>query len=1408
MVTFPPAKQWVARKAIPISICLLVMIAGLGRVVFSFAGMVSALDSAPGIGAVRPVPGAVDVPNNASLDGTLQVTFTEPVTLLGPALELVCERSEVHTLVAAGSSAIYTFTSDRQFLPGEDCVATLRADFIIDKDTDDPPNSMLSDYTWTFHTAAEPVVINELNAISPDGKTDFIELYDGGQGNTDLTGLTLVFYRGDESLVYLALALNGYQTDERGYFVLGSINTPGYDILLATGTILDGPDAIALYSAPAYNFPNNTPVTTKNLVDAVVYGQADAKLMALMLPGQMPIDENARGAGSSDSSQRCPNGGGLPRTSDHFLQETPTADDPNRCLVDLSPSVLSVSPAAGQSNVPFDVAIEILFSEPVFLNSEVLEIVCTKSGKLDYTIQGSGATWQFVLDSPLKPGETCAATLFAEKVSDVDDQDPPDHLTQTITWSFFTIIPIADNMLINEIDTDTPGADAAEFIELYDGGQGNTSLDGLIIVLFNGEDDRSYHAIDLKGQTTDSNGYFVLGNTTVAGADLTFPNALLQNGPDAVALIAGQLSDFPNGTVATAALPIDAIVYGPASAIDPGLLPLLNPGQSQVDENGRGNVTNHSNQRCPNGGGGPRNTSGYKQNTPTPGKASDCLTDSAPTVSSKTPQPGAYGVSIDAEIIIEFSEPVAIQDNWTQVSCNKSGQHSYELSDGPTSFTLHLAMPLDYSENCTVSVLAAGVSDLDNDDPPDSMVATITWSFSTADKPADFVLINEIDPDTPSTDTAEFIELYDGGIGDTSLDGLVLVLFNGSTNQSYQAMDLDDLTTDPVGYFLIGNSTVNPGLTFPNSTLQNGPDAAAIYMADAADFPANSPIRLDGLVDAVVYGGGASTELLQLLVAGQPALNENAGGQAAQHSLQRCPNGSGGARHSASFLANLPTPGNANNCLSDEPPKVVSVTPTNFATGVSINTNLTITFSEAVVLGAGAVDISCAPGGDQDYTISGGPVSFQIDPLYPLPYFALCTAQVIATKITDSDVFDPPNFLQQDFEWSFTTIKPPTTSVRINEVDSDTPGTDKAEFIELFDGGTGHSSLSGLIIVFWNGQDDKSYRVIDLAGKQTNSGGYFLLGNPGVAGIDLSFPNGGLQNGPDAIGLYQSDVASFPTGTTLTTTGLVDAVVYGAADTPDPQLLTLLDPGQPQLDESGRGAITSHSLQRCPNGGGGPRQTTAYQPDTPTPGKANTCVLDAPPAVGQVSPINGSIVAINTHLSVSFNEDVTAEQGWYRIACELSGNHPALVSGGPSLYTLTPTTEFTFGEMCTVTLFAGAIHDADNDDPPDTMDKDYTWSFRAAESDPPPVAGFTSNSPVWLGQPVIFTNTTTGDGPLSYLWDFGDGSPSSMAVHPIHVYPEVGRYTVTLTATGKGTATAIGEVEVIAHQLYLPMLAR
>ncbi len=188
----------------------------------------------------------------------------------------------------------------------------------------------------------------------------------------------------------------------------------------------------------------------------------------------------------------------------------------------------------------------------------------------------------------------------------------------------------------------------------------------------------------------------------------------------------------------------------------------------------------------------------------------------------------------------------------------------------------------------------------------------------------------------------------------------------------------------------------------------------------------------------------------------------------------------------------------------------------------------------------------------------------------------------------------------------------PATFIRINEVDSDTPGSDAMEFVELYDGGVGNTALDGLVVVFFNGSsDDQSYDAFDLDGFSTDANGFFLMGNSGVSPTPaLIFGNGGLQNGADAVALYAGDAADFPNGTPVTASNIVDAIVYDTNDVDDTVLLSALTPGQPQVNEGGGGSSATDSNSRVPDGGAA-LNTSTYVQQTPTPGATNVLPLVA-----------------------------------------------------------------------------------------------------------------------------------------------------------------------------------------------------
>jgi predicted extracellular nuclease len=398
----------------------------------------------------------------------------------------------------------------------------------------------------------------------------------------------------------------------------------------------------------------------------------------------------------------------------------------------------------------------------------------------------------------------------------------------------------------------------------------------------------------------------------------------------------------------------------------------------------------------------------------------------------------------------------------------------------------------------------------------------------------------------------------------------------------------------------------------------------------------------------------------------------------------------------------------------DTAPSVTTTSPANGATNVAVNTNITVNFSEAVDVAAGAITVECPSGTPvASNVVADNVTSVVIDPASDLPVSTACVANVDDAGVTDEDTDDPPDDMDADFNWGFTTLTPIVSSVIINEIDADNVSVDALEFVELYDGGAGNTDLSGLVVVFYNGSVDTSYAAFDLDGFSTNAAGYFLLGNSAVSPApSIIFSNDTLQNGADAVALFGANASDFPNGTAVTTTNLVDAVVYDTADADDAGLLVLLNAGQPQVDENGGGNGTAHSSQRCPNGSGGARNTSSYAQFNPTAGTSNFCVNDAAPSVTGTNPTGGaSNVSNSATIDVTFSESVNVAGSWYDISCTNSGVHTALVSGGPTTFTLDPDTDFVNSDTCTVTVVAAQVADQDTNDPPDNMLADHVFSF-------------------------------------------------------------------------------------------------
>jgi uncharacterized protein len=112
------------------------------------------------------------------------------------------------------------------------------------------------------------------------------------------------------------------------------------------------------------------------------------------------------------------------------------------------------------------------------------------------------------------------------------------------------------------------------------------------------------------------------------------------------------------------------------------------------------------------------------------GAHSVVVADAAPQVVATTPTSGATGVTPASDLTVTFSEPVSVAGSWFSISCALSGSHTAAASGGPTSFTLDSDVDFALGETCTATIVGAQVSDLDVDDPPDTMAADFSWSFT------------------------------------------------------------------------------------------------------------------------------------------------------------------------------------------------------------------------------------------------------------------------------------------------------------------------------------------------------------------------------------------------------------------------------------------------------------------------------------------------------------------------------------------------------------------------------------------------------------------------------------------------------------------------------------------------------
>ena len=278
-----------------------------------------------------------------------------------------------------------------------------------------------------------------------------------------------------------------------------------------------------------------------------------------------------------------------------------------------------------------------------------------------------------------------------------------------------------------------------------------------------------------------------------------------------------------------------------------------------------------------------------------------------------------------------------------------------------------------------------------------------------------------------------------------------------------------------------------------------------------------------------------------------------------------------------------------------------------------------------------------------------------------------------------------------------------STTLVINEVDYDQPGTDTAEFIEIKNVSTSAINLDPYQLRFVNGANGLNYLTVNLPDVSLVGGDHFVVcANPATAAncdLDGGFDTNLIQNGdPDGVVLE-------------TSAGVVDGLAYG----PGTQMAGVAEGAHAIADSA---AIAGQGIARVPDGCDTDSNLDDFERAAITPGASNGGTpcggppADAAPSVADTTPDGGAAqVPLDANVEITFSEPVVLTADAVAISCSDSGAHPATRSGGPTTFTFDPGTDFARNETCTVTVSAAGVSDQDADDPPNNPAADFTFSF-------------------------------------------------------------------------------------------------
>jgi DNA/RNA endonuclease G (NUC1) len=733
---------------------------------FSLTPHGTTADAAPSVTLTNPTNNATDVAANSNIS----ITFSEDVNVTGNWFEISCGTSgtrQVGDTAVSGGPTTFLIDPNTDFAFNEHCTFKVFASQVTDQDTNDPPNNMTEDASFSFTVTSPPAIPGSVLISQVYGgggnngaqfTNDFIELFNPGMTAVSLSGWS-VQYTSSGGTTWQVTPLTGVMLQPGQYYLVqeaaGTGTTlPPLPTPDASGTIAmaAGAGKVALTNSTTALSGSGCPFAA-SVVDFVGYGGANCS-------------ETSPAPTLTNSTAAIRGGGGCVDSNDNSADFAAVAPNPrntssptNVCGASTNPSGTgSANPSSVQPGDSTTLTVVVTpGNNPTSTGIDVVADLTAIGGSATQAFSGIGNTFTF--SATVAVGTSPGPKTLPATITDAESRSG----STTINLTVQQPPPPADHVVISQVYGGGGNGGATfthDFVELYNPGSITFDLTGWSLQYASSTGTGWNSNKQPLGGTIAPGEYFLvsLGSGGAVGADLPPAN------------ISGEIN-MAAGTGKIALVSNSQGLVGPCPLGDPDLVDFVGYGSSAATSNfcfeGSTPAPAGANDKSvlrKNGGATDTNNNGADlvAGAPNPRRTAP-IVELGPWVSNTDPIDEGFNVPHDATVTVSFSEPVNVDPSWFDISCANTGAHNdatVAISNGFKAYAITPNTNFEFGEQCTVTIFRTAIHDQDLDDNgpnTDGLLNDYVFSFTVvaAGAPAPYPPSVHLALGNPSNATAD-----------------------------------------------------------------------------------------------------------------------------------------------------------------------------------------------------------------------------------------------------------------------------------------------------------------------------------------------------------------------------------------------------------------------------------------------------------------------------------------------------------------------------------------------------------------------------------------------------------------------------------------------------------------------------